>query len=101
MRLEDVADDAQVVGDEQVGQPHLALQLQQQVDDLRLDGDVQRRHRLVGDDQLRLQGQRPRDADALPLAARELVRIAAGGVPGHADHVQQLPGEVAEPPPHR
>jgi len=34
-------------------------------------------HRLVGDDQLRTHGQRARDADALALAARELVRVAA------------------------
>ena len=45
--------------------------------DLRLDRDVERRDRLVGDDELRLQDERARDADALALAARELVRVAA------------------------
>jgi hypothetical protein len=52
------------------------LQVHQQVDDLRLDGHVERADRLVADDQLRLEHQRARDADALALAAGELVRVA-------------------------
>ena len=70
----DVAHDRQVVGDEQVRQAELALQVLEQVDDLRLDRHVERRHRLVADDQLRVQAERPGDADALALAAGELVR---------------------------
>ena len=52
------------------------LELAQEVEDLRLDRDVQRRDRLVGDHQLGLQRERPCDADALSLAAGELVRVA-------------------------
>ena len=66
----------QVVGDEDIGVAVGLLQVQQQVDDLGLDGDVQGRHRLVADDQLRVQGQCPGDADALALAAGELVGVA-------------------------
>ena len=65
----DVADDGQVVGDEEVGQPELALEPLEQVDDLRLDRDVERADGLVGHDQVRVEGERPRHADALPLAA--------------------------------
>ena len=72
----DVADDRQVVGDEQVRQPEPALEPLEQVDDLRLDRDVEGADRLVGDDEVRVEGERPGDADALPLAARELVRVA-------------------------
>ena len=43
--------------------------------DLRLDGDVERRGRLVGDQQLGVAGQRHRDHHALAHAAGELVRI--------------------------
>ena len=43
----------EVVGDEQVGEAELLLQVFEQVDDLRLDRDVERRDRLVADDQLR------------------------------------------------
>ena len=39
---------AEVVGDEQVGEPEVVLQVVEQVDDLRLDRDVQRGDRLVG-----------------------------------------------------
>ena len=67
-------DDAEVVRDEDVREVELVLQVVEQVDHLRLDRDVERRDRLVGDDQLRVQRERARDADALSLAARELVR---------------------------
>ena len=46
----------------------------EQREDLRLDRDVERGRRLVGDQQLRLAGERHRDHRALALAARELVR---------------------------
>ena len=72
----DVAHDRQVVGDEQVGQPESVLEPLEQVDDLGLDRDVERADRLVGDDEVGVERERPGDADALPLAAGELVRIA-------------------------
>ena len=91
----DVADDAQVVGDEQVGQPEVALEPLEQVDDLGLDRDVERADRLVRDDQVGLQGEGPGDADALPLAARELVRIARGVGRVEPDGREQLPDALA------
>ena len=66
----------QVVGDEQVGEAEVVLEVVEQVDDLRLHRHVERRHRLVEHDQARLERERARDADALALAARELVRVA-------------------------
>ena len=57
--------------------PHPLLQLAQQIEDLRLDRDVERRRRLVGDEQRRLAGERHRDQRALPQAARQLMRIVA------------------------
>ena len=54
----------------------LGLEALHQVQDLRADRDVERADRLVGDDHLRLEHQRPRERDPLPLAARELVRVA-------------------------
>ena len=73
--VRDVADHAEVVADEQVRQVQLAAQPLEQVQHLRLDRHVQRRHRLVADDDGGLERQRARDANALALAARELVRI--------------------------
>ena len=57
--------------------PCSRAQPREQLDDLQLDGDVERRGRLVGDQQLRLGGERERDHHALAHAARELVRVAA------------------------
>ena len=73
-RVADVADHRQVVRDEEVGEAELLLQVGQQVDDLRLDGHVERRHRLVADDQLGPERERARHADALALTAGELGR---------------------------
>ena len=67
---------AQVVGDEQVGQVLLLLQVLQKVEDLRLDGNVQGGNSLVAHHKLGAHSQRAGDADALTLAAGELVRIA-------------------------
>ena len=85
-----VAHDGEVVGDEDQRQAELALQVAQQVQDLRLDRHVERGDRLVGDDHLRLQGERAGDADALPLAAGELVRVAVVVLGVQADGVHQL-----------
>ena len=72
----------EVVRDEQVGQAEPVLQVAHQVQDLRLDRDVERGGRLVADDELGVGGERARDGDALALAARELVRILARRRPG-------------------
>ena len=69
--------DAQVVGDQQDRHAHLALQGPQQIQDLGLDGDVEGRGRLVGDQQLRVAGEGHGDHHPLPHAAGELVRIVA------------------------
>ena len=60
----------------------LALQLREQLQDLRLDRDVERGRRLVGDEQLRLAGERHRDHHALAHAARELVRVRVDALSG-------------------
>ena len=73
--------------------PRLAADRREQLQDLRLNGGVERRGRLVGDQQVGISGQRHRDHDALDLAAGELVRI--GGEParrvGNADEIEQPP----------
>ena len=85
-----MAHDAQVVGDEQVGQAEVVLQVVEQVDDLGLDRDVESRDRLVEDDQLRLEREGAGDADPLALTARELVREAVDVLRREPDGVEQL-----------
>ena len=72
----DVLDEPQIVRDEEIREPQFLLQLDQQIHHLRLNRHVERRDRLVRDDERRVQRERARDADALALAAAELVRIA-------------------------
>src|SRR6187402_230068 len=72
----DVAHHREIVRDEQIGELEALLQLDQQVDDLRLDVHVERGDRLVGDDEFRLERERARNRDALALPAGKLVRVA-------------------------
>ena len=85
-----VLDHPEIVGDEQQREPELPLQVVQQVQYLRLDGDVERRHGLVRDDEARADGERARDPDALALAAAELVWIAVRRVGRQADEGEKL-----------
>ena len=84
----------EIVRDEQVGEAEPALQVHQQVEDLRPHGDVERRDRLVADDQRRVGGERPCDRDALPLSARELERAPLAEVRLEPDELEQL-GDAA------
>jgi hypothetical protein len=86
----EVADDGQVVGNEQVRQPEPVLQVAQKVDDLGLRRDVEGGYRLVAHEQAGLEGQRPGDGDALALATGELVGLAPEHVGADPDLAEQL-----------
>ena len=68
-------DDSEIVRDDDQRDAEVARQRLHQFEDLRLDGDVERGGRLVGDDQLRIAGQPDRDHHALAHAAGKLMRI--------------------------
>src|SRR3546814_9053838 len=70
----DVIDYGEIVADEKVSEAQLALEPLHQVQDLRLHRDVERRGRLVANQELRVAGQSAGDGDALALPAGELVR---------------------------
>ena len=72
----DLGHHAHVVGDEHHAHAVLGLQALDQVEDLRLGGDVERGGRLVGDQQGRIAGERHGDHGALAHAAGELERVA-------------------------
>ena len=63
------------MGDKEDGKPVFLLQMTKQVDDLRLNGHIQRRHRLIRHQQLRLHAQGTGDVHPLPLTAGQLRRI--------------------------
>ena len=76
---------AHVVGDDDDRHAELVAQVHHQVEDLRLDGDVERGGGFVGDQQARAAGERDRQHHALALAAGELVRIVAHAARGRGD----------------
>ena len=115
--LAEIAHDAEVVRDEDEGEPAALLQPLQQQQYLRLDRNVEGGDGLVGNQQFRLQRERAGDADPLALAAAELVRVAqhrAVGQPdlgqerarallafrlaGNAVHAHRLDQRLADPP---
>jgi len=61
--------------DENDGGAEVAVELHDQVEDLRLNGDVERGGRLVGDQQRRLVGKPHGEHDALAHAAGKLMWI--------------------------
>ena len=84
----DVLDYGEVVGDEQVGHAEIALQVGQQVDDLRLYRNIERGNGFVAYDQLGPKRQRARNHQPLPLPARKLV--------GKADHLVAAQADLFE-----
>src|SRR5437762_2566503 len=87
--VRDMAHHGDVVGDEKKRKAKLLLELLQQIDDLRLDGDVERGDRLIGHDELGIDRERSRNSDPLTLASGELTRPASQKVPGERDTLQQ------------
>ena len=78
-----------VVGDEDGGQARLALQAAQLAAQFLADRGVERAERLVEQHQPRLEGERPGERDALPLAAGQLA-----GQPAR----QAVEAQRAQPP---
>ena len=75
--LHDLGDHAQIVGDHDDRRCRRRLHLVHELENLRLNRDIERGRRLVGDQHLRIARQRHRDHHALAHAARKLVRIIA------------------------
>ena len=91
-----LGDDAEVVGDEHDGHAGVAFELAEQREDLLLDGGVERRGGLVGQQKHGLAGKGHGDHDALTHAAGELVREcvdALFGI-GDADGAEGVKGDL-------
>jgi len=105
--VRDVFDHREIVRDEQIGEVELFAQLDQQVDDLRLNGDIQGRDGLVEHHEARVEGQSAGHTDALPLASGEFMGIAVqiARVEAHLferlDHFFQPLLPVAQPMDHQ
>ena len=92
----DLVDDAEIVGDEDHAHAQILLERAHQFQHLGLDGDVEGRGRLVGNQQLRTGRERERDHRALAHAAGHFMGVLVdprGGI-GNADLVQHVDGEL-------
>src|SRR5438105_2641597 len=89
--ISNVADDAEIVCDQQDTHSQFLLELAQQFDDLRLDCYIKSGGRFVGDQQLRPGCQGHRDHDPLLHAAGQLVWVIANSRFGcrNADQFEQ------------
>jgi len=92
----DMLDHREVVRDEKIGQPRSAAG-PSAGDHLGLDRYVERRYRLVADDQPWIERQRARDADALALAAG---KTGAGSCSSAARDSPTRSNNCATPPSH-
>jgi Transposase DDE domain len=81
--MADSFDHRDVVRDEQEGEVQFSLQPHQQIDDACLHRNVERRDRLIGDDQLGRERERSGYGDALSLAAGKLMRQTRRHVRAH------------------
>ncbi len=88
----DVAHYREIVADEDVSEVQALLQVGQQVQDLRLDREIERRDGLVQHQDFRLQHEGPRNGDALALAAREHVGITVIVFGPETDEAHHLAG---------
>ena len=71
----DVVDDAEIVRNEDHGEAEVFLERFDEIEDLRLDGDIERGDGFIRDDELGLRCEGTGDGDALALAAGEFVGI--------------------------
>jgi hypothetical protein len=71
----DMLNNASIMRDENTGEPHFFLNLDEEIDHLGLYGNIQCRDRLVADDQPWIQCQGSRDAYPLSLASSEIMRV--------------------------
>src|ERR1700737_579683 len=69
--------DREIVGDEEQRQSEARLHIFQQIQDLSANGNVERRNRLVADDELGIENERARNADTLALPAGKFMRQAS------------------------
>lgn len=92
----DLGDDAEVVGDEDDGGAELFLAVFDEVEDLFLDGDIERGGGFIGDEEVRAGDEGHGDHDALAHAAGKFVRVGLDALfgLGDADFFEGCDGSV-------
>jgi hypothetical protein len=96
--VRDLGDDGEIVGDEEHGEAEALAEIGEEVEDLRLDGDVEGGGGLVGNEQAGAIDDGHGDEDALALSAGELMGVVAetGRGRGQGDGRHGLEDAVAD-----
>src|SRR6266571_5505693 len=91
-----LGDHSEIMSDHQNRGAEFLLQMDQQIQNLRLNGDVERCRRFVGNHERRLHDESHRYQYALPHPARQLVRVLSGAVfrRRHAGKRESLDGAI-------
>ena len=86
------------MGDVDVGEAELVLELEHQLEDLRPDAHVEHRDRLVGDEHVGVEDDRPRQHGPLLLPAGEVGRVLVEELLGRreADPLERRRGPRAQ-----
>ena len=92
----EVPNDRKVMGDEQVAQLKFTLQISEQVENLRLNRQIERAHGLVADDQTGPRHQSASDRDPLPLPTGEVSWVACGRLRSNAHVFEHLDNTFAD-----
>ena len=88
----ELRDNREAVGDQEIGKVKFLLEFLKKEENLGADGDIEGGDGFVSNDERGAENQGASDANALALAAGELVRIAVCGVAGQANATQELLG---------
>ena len=86
----EIPHDAQVMRDEDIAHLPLGLEVGEEIEDRRLHRDVERRGRLVADDEARLAGKSAGDGDTLLEPPRQLARLGGEMAFRQADRTDEL-----------
>jgi hypothetical protein len=87
-RIRDGASHREIMGDEQIGDAEPAIEIGEKVKDLRADRHIERRHWLIGNDQLRFCDDGAGDGEALTLATGKFMRIFVPVLSRYANPLQ-------------
>lgn len=89
-----VTNHSHVVANEEIRESEFLLKVHEQVEDCRLDGNIEGACGFVKNNQIGLERKRPCDGDPLTLTTRELVRVAIERGRRHAAVLKYLRCEL-------
>ena len=78
--IADMSNDSEIMGYEKIGEIIFFLDIHEQIDYLRLNGNIECGYRFVAYDKIGIAGQSTGDTYPLPLSTGEFMRVSVGDV---------------------